>query len=390
MGARSTPPAGCTDGNFVSEWFGHRVWSVVSDSEQARSDQSGRLCPFLTVAIGETTHCVKRVSGWSEPYGVCTISSDSNGSRQEWIACPYRTLDQHFTLLETSVNHAFGVRADTETLLLPLTVLHRQDQRKRIRDALSSKARAFLFSATKLGGEIELPETEASPGAAVDMSVIEVLGLDKEGKPSKFGKHLFYEIQTADFHGSPLHAAKLLRKSCPKDAGGDGYHDDLKRRVEICGTGVEGPNKANIFKRTIYQMIYKIELAQAAECAGFAIVLPMPVWESWLKHLGKPKLEVKPGDEAIYQMRAPKSAPTKSSKRARAMVYVFDINTGAAESPSPLKIVRRVEVSADALAHHAFVKASDEAIRRGVVGKFRKSMIARISNGWKNKLPKLK
>lgn len=202
MGARSTPPAGCTDGNFVSEWFGHRVWPTVNESDQARRDQSGRLCPFLSVAIGETTHCVKRTRGWEEPYGVCTISSDSNGNRQEWIACPHRTLDQHFTLLESAVKYAYAISPSTKTLLLPVTVLHREEQQVRIHEALSSQARVFLFSAQKLGGEIDLSETEASPGAAVDMSVIEVVRFDDNGKPSEFGEHLLYEIQTSDFRNT--------------------------------------------------------------------------------------------------------------------------------------------------------------------------------------------
>ncbi len=76
-----------------------------------------------------------------------------------------------------------------------------------IRQALAARQPVFVFSAQKLGGEIDLPETDASPGAAVDMSVIEVLQANRSGHPEVFGKHMFYEIQTADFHGS----AKLRR-----------------------------------------------------------------------------------------------------------------------------------------------------------------------------------
>ncbi len=386
MGARPTPPQGCDTGNFVAEWFGHRVWPDVDASGTARRDQSARLCPFLTTATGERTECAKRARGWKEPYGVCTISSDSNGLRQDWIACPHRTLDQHFTLLASTVRSSFSIAPDTGVLLLPLTVLHRGAHRRRILEAIKASSRVFLFSSQKLGGEIDLPETDASPGAAVDMSVIEVLAADARGEPSKFGKHLFYEIQTADFHGSPLHAAAALRGLCPSGPPTQAYHANLKSRVQVCGTGVEGPNKANIFKRTIYQMIFKIELARDPQCAGFAIVLPVPVWDSWLKHLGQPEF-VQVGDHpARVALSAPSATDLPSGERAQATVYVFDIDRDSKETPSPLRIVQEVSVSAAALAYHAFVRASDQALRRGVVSAFRSSFIDRVKRGCQGQL----
>ncbi len=386
MGARRTPARGCTTGNFVAEWFGHRVWPDVNESDASRRDQSARLCPFLTIATGESASCIKRAHGWDEPYGVCTVSSDSNGVRQDWIACPHRTLDQRFTLLTTAIRNAYAVENHANVLLLPLTVLHREDQRARIRAGLASGSRLFLFASQKLGGEIDLPETDASPGAAVDMSVIEVLDAEENGKPLTFGNHLFYEIQTSDFHGSPLHAAALLRDSCPRGEPTAEYHSVLKSRVEICGTGVEGPNKANIFKRTIYQMIFKIELARDPQCAGFAIILPIPVWDSWLKHLGRPELIPTAEGSHRVALTAPSDAATASGERARATVYVFDIDRTAAESPHPLQIVQEVEVSADALAYHSFVRASNEALQGGVIATFRRSMIQRVQKGWNDQL----
>lgn len=386
MGARPTPPAGSMNGSFVAEWFGHRVWPDVTDSDAARDDQSRRACPFLTAATGEPALCVKLARGWQEPYGVCTISSDSNGARQDWIACPHRTLDQHFTLLATAVRRAFGLKKRRALLLLPLTVLHRQEERARIRTTLLAGSRVFLFSTQKLGGEIDLPETEASPGAAVDISVFEVLESEEDGKPLTFGKHLFYEIQTADFHGSPLHAAALLRDLCAKGAASLDYHQALKSRIEICGTGVEGPNKANIFKRTIYQMIFKIELARDPQCAGFAIVLPVPVWQSWLRHLGQPQLTAQTRKDKRVHLAIPFEASTASGQRAQATIYVFDIDRSADESPHPLHIVQEVAVSADALVYHTFVRASNEALERGVIETFRRSFMRRVQQGWTDQL----
>ena len=372
---------GCRTGNFVAEWFGHRVWDSVDESRTAENKPVGRLCPFLTTATEQRTECVKRASGWDEPYGVCTISSDSNGQRQDWIACPYRTLDQHFTLLASAIrSRQQGIFYCC--LSLACTVPTAEANRQ----AFKSDIRVFLFSSQKLGGEIDLPETEASPGAAVDMSVIEVCHLDQRGKPIRFGDHLFYEIQTSDFHGSPLHAPPAPRDLCPRGKAGKGFHNELKSNVEICGTGVEGPNKANIFKRTIYQMIFKIELSRAPECSGFAIVLPVPVWESWLRHLGRPQLVQVGQDPTQLALRSPSETEATSGERARATIYVFDIDRDSKETPNPFRLEKTVTISAGALIYHSFDLASSEAINRGVVTTFRKSFIERAERGWNGPL----
>jgi hypothetical protein len=271
--------------------------------------------------------------------------------------------------------------ADPAQLLL----VHREDQRQNLREALRSGARVFLFTAQKLGGEVDLPETDASPGAAVDMSVMEVTALDSSGKPATYGKHLFYEIQTADFHGSPLHAAKHLRDLCAAGEPGDDYHASLLDRVEVCGTGVEGPNKANIFKRTIYQMIFKIELAaRHADCAGFAIVLPVPVWDSWVRHLGQPTFQPIGDDATNVRLPQPEGADLGSEPVAN--IYVFDIDTASKEVPNPLRIVKRVSCSAAALAHYAFVVAAEKAMAKQVVARFRSTFMQRAEKGWRNQL----
>lgn len=389
MSARPKPARGIADGNFVAEWFGHRVWPTVSGTAEALKDQCARSCPFLTVATGQPTLCTKTSAkdDWAgEPYGVCTVSSDSNGRRQDWICCPYRTLDQHFTLLSSAVRSCYHVPDATDIVLLPVTVLHRSEQRERMAAGLRTGSRVFVFSAVKLGGEIDLPETDASPGAAVDMSVIEVLGLDPaSGQPKDFGQHMFYEIQTADFHGSPLHAAGALRALCPRDNGAE-FHARLSEAIEVCGTGMEGPNKANIFKRTIYQMIFKIELVRHADCAGFAIVLPVPVWDSWLRHLGQPALVQVGTDGKTAALLAEGEDAANITATSKSSVYIFDIDRTSSESPQPLKIIHRVLASAAALQHFAFDVAAEEAIKRNVVPSFRSSFIDRVGRGWADKL----
>src|ERR1035437_10269491 len=81
-----TPAPQRDTGNFVSEYYGHRVHPVVSATSNALSDQAAERCPFISKAIGELHKCVK--TGRSA--GICTISAVSNGVRQDWLACPFR------------------------------------------------------------------------------------------------------------------------------------------------------------------------------------------------------------------------------------------------------------------------------------------------------------
>lgn len=269
-------------------------------------------------------------------------------------------------------------------VLLPVTVLHLAEKRELISTGIrGGRARVFLFSGNKIGGEVDLPESEASPGGKIDISVIEVTAVKPDsGEPDAFGQHMFYEIQTADFHGSPLHAVRKLRELLPTCAEPD-YHRQLKLSPEVCGHRVEGPNKANIFKRTLYQLIVKIRLAQHNDCAGFVMVLPVPVWESWLRHLGRPPLQPVEGD--LVRLTTP--AEQSSDAPSRAWIFVFDIDRASSESPKPLHVAQRVATTWAALVHYAFEVASERAMAQGVVEKFRSALTGRVREGWKGKRP---
>lgn len=69
-----------TGANFVSEWFGHRVYPQVVSSPQSVEDQKAERCPFLSAATGERRSCIKAPAS----KGVCTISSNSNKIRQDY------------------------------------------------------------------------------------------------------------------------------------------------------------------------------------------------------------------------------------------------------------------------------------------------------------------
>lgn len=388
MSARPTPSKGGTKGNFIAEWFGHRVWPRVDASSAAVYNQSGRLCPFISIATGLERQCIKSGRGYDEPVGVCTISSDSNGLRQDWLACPYRTLDQHFTLLNTAIRTAFKIPHSTAILSFPVSALLKEEVHSQIKNSLKTKeCRVFIFSADKLGGEVDIPETNMSPGAKVDMSVIELIGLGIPSKtPPTFGRHIFYEIQTADFHGSPLHAATLLKQACPSGSR-DEFHRSLIGAEELCGTGVEGPNKANIFKRTIYQMLFKIELSMEDNSAGFVIVLPEPVWESWLRHLGRPVTINDPGQPNLSYLLAPGQDYTQFSTKIPASIIIFDIDRDSLESPQPLKVLKTVATNSLSLIHYAFSVASQKALEQQVIRRYRDALTQRIIAGWHHILP---
>jgi len=51
-----------TSGNFVSEWFGHRIHPNVVSNAQAVADQTNERCPFLSGAPGRTGFASKILS----------------------------------------------------------------------------------------------------------------------------------------------------------------------------------------------------------------------------------------------------------------------------------------------------------------------------------------
>ena len=312
-------------------------------------------------------------------------------TRGDWLACPYRILDQHFTLLAAAIRTVRGIHDSESIELLPVSVLEVDERRKHIIEQLDTgAARVFLFTANKLGGELDIPETDSSPGGKVDFSVMEVTAFPEAGPvPLEFGKVMMFEVQTADFHGSPKHAEANLVALCPP--GHDvslPYHDEIRNNPELVGDRMEGPNKANIFKRTIYQMLYKMELARAESCDGFVIVLPAVVWTSWLRHLGMPPLTQDAADPTLLRLEVPEAAGKQTRpneelvKPEPAWIFVFDIDRTSHESPNPLRVVHRIATDSASLIHFAFEEAARKAIRGKALEKYREAFINRIMERW--------
>src|SRR6185437_15943032 len=95
--------------NSVAEWYGFQVWpgNAVDDSTAALRFQTDENCPFISAVTETTAPCAKQARS-----GLCTVSSNSNGRRQNWLACPYRIYDTHFTLLRAVVHRLYAVSAN--------------------------------------------------------------------------------------------------------------------------------------------------------------------------------------------------------------------------------------------------------------------------------------
>jgi hypothetical protein len=382
--ARRRPPS-----NYVAEWFGHIVWPAeqVDASPEAVRDQTAERCPFLSSATATELLCIKRTKedGVDIRTGFCTASSPSTGVREDWLACPWRVFDEPFTLIADAVRRLYGLAADESILVFPVTRFGSPAVREAVHaldDHAAESPRVFAFSSNPraLGGEIDVPETDRSPGNKVDVSIFEVLGT-QAGGPS-LGRSAIFEIQTADFHGSPLHAVRQLRRLGPP-RGDAGYHRGIAANSVALGDRVEVPNKANIFKHTIYQMILKIQMAKDEGCMGFAVVLPEPVWRSWERHLGQPKLLTDQRNPDVFQLRAPADGDGDSVIEAEpAWILVFRVDRQSAESPKPLKVVKRIATDSAALIHYAFDAAPQAAIEEGAMATFAQTFRGRLMRHW--------
>jgi hypothetical protein len=72
----------------------------------------------------------------------------------------------------------------------------------------------------------------------VDVTIAEVLGQAEDGGP-RLGGLAIFEIQTADFHGSPLLAIRNLRRLGPPTRTQD-YHAAIADNAHQLGERVDG------------------------------------------------------------------------------------------------------------------------------------------------------
>ena len=338
-----------TGGNFVSEWFGQRIYPTVRlDAAKVSGDNAGR-CPFLTDVLHNSTNCVKNANS----SGVCTVSSISNGPRQDWLVCPYRVINSG--IVSRACQLIFSL--DHEVTPIPVIILQQADELQNFTNAVNEHGAAYLFFQDKLGGEISVIGTPKSPELSFDVTLVEITSDGQGGfLVSRYG---ILELQTMDYHGTYKHAVSNLRDGLRLHP--TTFSEALQTNLlHWSGEGVEGPNIANVFKRTFYQMLLKFRLAgDGSAAAGTVLALPRSVWDSWQPFLGAPELE----DEAvgIKRLRADNGAPKEP--RLNAYICVFDLDAEAEAAISPVRIEQFIRMSPERMAHHAFTEVPATILR---------------------------
>ncbi|MGH3157452.1 MAG: hypothetical protein ACRDNF_12855, partial [Streptosporangiaceae bacterium] len=293
---------------------------------------------------------------------VCTISASSNGPRQDWLVCPYRALDDG--LLGDMVCRLYGIPPLGLVLIRPVVALADEAGRSEVLDAIRGPGRVFVYFQDKLGGEISLSKTGASPELSFDITVVELLPVDSAVLGSGLsdplvtvGKYGVIELQTTDTHGSYSHAVKALTSALDLHEGN--FSEQLAGNPEWAGRKIEGPNISNVFKRTFYQIAFKFQVTKRETSVGCALALPQPVWDSWQPFLGAPELH--------EQLDGTWRLLDDQTSQPSDWIYVFDIDTepGAGGRPAPIQASLVIGTDAATLSRAAFEVAPAKAVAHG-------------------------
>ena len=353
-------------GNFVSEWFGYRTFPHVHGSAVALRTQRAGECPFLTVATREKRECVKNASS----SGVCTINNASNGSRQDWLVCPYRALDSD--LIDNVVRRLFGAAPGQPLIVTPAPSAADQATRERIVSQAADGALAVVYLQNKLGGEISVRATDRSPELSFDMTLVELAAADT-GRV-RVGRFGVLELQTMDFHGSYRRSVQNLKDALRLH--GSDFAGVLQNNQRWLAERIEGPNIANVFKRTFYQMMLKFQLGVHPQSVGTALAIPQAVWDSWQPHLGRPDLISKA--DSTYALQRPEA----SDAGPYAWIYVFDIEEKPNTYPSPIVVRRVIETNAASMAYYALEEVPNRAFAEAGSGGAVVAAIHRRLSAW--------
>jgi hypothetical protein len=331
------PPAAAPKGNYISEWFGQRIYPVVRLNVGKFPKGSYDTCPFLSAVLRSQTKCVKNENS----LGVCTINSASNGPPQDWLACPYRVIDSE--IVTDACERIFSTKPPARPT--PASLLSDTATKQVFQKAVRAAGHGYLFFQDKLGGEISILGTDRSPEMAFDITIVEIL--HAAGRYS-LGRYGILEVQTMDFHGSYKKAVSNLRDALRLHK--KKFPVALRTDQAWAAEDIEGPNIANVFKRTFYQMMLKFELGGKGAAAGTVLAIPQAVWDSWQSFLGKPELQRLA--DGTYQIKSAKQE--SAALQPNAYICVFDLDASKAAPISPVAVKQFIKVSPDQLAHHAF------------------------------------
>jgi len=326
-------------GNHISEWLGHRVYPSVRANATHFTRAEFGTCPFLTDSLGQRTPCVKGENS----LGVCTVSSASNGRTQDWLVCPYRVVSSE--IVRRACEYIFG-RTVPRAHPKPVTLLKVESEIAAFKAHVTRNGVGYLFFQDKLGGEISVLATPASPEISFDITLVEIVPSPGGFAVNRYG---VLEVQTMDFHGSYSHAVQNLRDALRLHKGS--FAKALQSNMHWTAERVEGPNIANVFKRTFYQILLKFQLSRRGAAAGSVLAIPQAVWDSWQPFLGAPLVER--AADGSYRLRADNQT-SKSVDGTNAHICVFDLDSNAPTAISPIRLTMVIRVTAEALSHHAF------------------------------------
>ena len=255
----------------------------------------------------------------------------------------------------------------------PHVDLARQARAGTAAEQSQEEQRSDRFFQDKLGGEISINGTPSSLEMAFDVTVVEIQR--GKGGAIRIGRYGFIEIQTMDFHGSYKHAVSNLRDA--RRLHGKKFPNALSENQSWISEEVEGPNIANVFKRTFYQTLLKFELSKEGAAAGTVLALPEAVWDSWQPFLGRPTIEHVGGAE--YRVLG---SDNKAYHGTNAWIFVFSLDDKG-NAISPVRITARIRVSATDLIEHAFVTVpknmmqsatAEDALLRRICDRVRKAI----------------
>lgn len=234
--------------------------------------------------------------------------------------------------------------------------LVREEVRDEISRTLKDGVCNVVYVQDKLGGEISLSPTIRSPELSFDITLVELV---EAADTPVVSRYAVLEVQTMDFHGTYKYVVKNLKDALRLH--GTLFPGILQANLNWLSDHIEGPNIANVLKRTFYQMTLKFQIGGHGACAGTALAIPAAVWDSWQRHLGAPELI--PGDGGIYKLRPPDRDVSETS--APAWIYVFDVDAESAETPNTITLTKVIATDADSVAHFALKVAPEAALAVG-------------------------
>ena len=341
--------------NFISEWYGVRLYPSASGAPVSiASLRSGR-CPFLSNTLGADTQCVKNPNS----SGVCTITTTKKGTR-DWIVCPYRALEPQ--LIQEVARKIFS---DVRKKLPIYPVVHLQDT-VRCSEIVERASReiVYIFFQDKFGGEINVRGSSTTPELSFDIIIVECRSEDNWLILKRYG---LFEVQTMDFHGSYRHAVKALKAAV--DLHAENFTVQVEHNQEWLGRKIEGPNIANVFKRTIYQLILKFGIAGRDRCAGVVLGLPEAVWKSWSPHFGGLAW-----------------ADDSSDESGNSWIFVLRPERYRKSGYSKMEIHKEIRTGAQALVHQAFTIVPEKIAKETLPGIF-ENIVLRTRRFYENAKP---